>query len=123
MKDVMLLSLIAMAKSEEPVEHDVTLIVSGFLVSGFIVSYENYVKHHSTLATVDAIITELRETSVPEGDEPLDDSPNYIHLRDAQYFVPGNEPIPGNTGVFVRIPLESVHGFTFGKLQYEVKDA
>ncbi len=46
-----------------------------------------------------------------------DTSPNFIHLRDAKYYVLGdNNPIPVNTGVFVRISLESIHGFSFGKL-------
>lgn len=117
MKDVMLLSLIAMASAEEPVEHDVTLIVGGFLVSGYVISYDKYVNHHQTTAELEEIFKELRKAPVPEGKEAVDNSPNFIHLRDAKYYLPGVNPIPGNMGVFVRIPLESVHGFTFGKLQ------
>lgn len=121
MKDVMLISLIALAKAENPIEQDVTLLVGGFLVSGFVVSYENYVKHHQITESIETAFEELRKVPTPEGEEPADDSPNFIHLRDAKYYHTSGNPIPGNTGVYVRLSLESVHGFSFGKLQAEVK--
>lgn len=117
MKDPMLLGLILMAGQKEPLEQDVTLNVGGFLVSGYVVSYERYVKHHQTTEALDIAFEQLSKTPNPEPPELLDNTPNYIHLRDAKYYLPGVEPIPGNMGLFVRVPLTSVHGFSFGKLE------
>ena len=117
MKDIMLISLITLAGAEKPIEQDVTLIVGGFLVSGFVMSDENYVKRHQITESIEIAFEQLRKIPVPKGEEPTDDSPNFIHLRDAKYYTPGGNPIPGNMGVFVRIPLESVHGFSFGVLE------
>ena len=113
MKDAILLALIAAVEAEEPLEAAVTLLVSGFLVSGFVVSYDKFMKQHPLTVEVLKIPNEPD----PESPEPTDNIPEFIHLRDARYFVPGGNPIPGNTGIFVRIPLDSIHGFSFGLLE------
>jgi len=117
MKDVMLISLVAAAEAEPPLEHDITLLVGGFLVSGFVVSYDKYVQHHQTTSGIDLAIKEF----VAEDSKPNEKTINYIHLRDAKYYIPGANPIPGNMGVFVRIPLDVIQGFSFGKLEAERK--
>jgi len=124
--DIILWALISMAESEPPIEHDVTLIVGGFLISGFVVSYENYLKHHVVTKMLDEkiqkCIAELPEPSESvDSDEPQDNTPNYIHLRDAKCFTPGQNPIPGNMGVYYRIPLAHVQGFSFGLLCAETR--
>jgi hypothetical protein len=113
MKDVMLISLITLAEADPPMEHDITLLVGGFLVSGFVISYEKYVHHHQTTAGIESAIKQFNA----DNPEPTEKTYNFIHLRDAKYYVPGANPIPGNMGVFVRISLESIHGFSFGKLE------
>lgn len=118
MKDVMLVALAVFANSETPMEHDVTLNVGGFLLSGTVIGYKNYVQHNETINAIETALTKLRETKpVTESDEDIDDSPNFIHLRDAQYFLPGNQPVPGSQGLFVRVPIESVCSFSFGRLK------
>lgn len=118
MKDVMLLSLIACAGAEEPLEKEVTLLVGGFLVSGAVITYAKYVEHNTITASVEKAFEEVRRNSEAEtgAEEAADKGPNYIHLRDARYFTPGQMPIPGNMGIYVRIPLEAVQGFSFGSL-------
>ena len=108
----MLISLVAAAEAEPPIEHNVTLLVGGFLVSGLVVSYDKYVKHHQTTSGIDLAIKEI----VGEDPEPNKKTYNYIHLCDAKYYIPGANPIPANMGAFVRIPVEAIQGFTFGKL-------
>ena len=115
MKDVMLISLIALAEADPPMEHDVTLLVGGFLVSGFVTSYEKYAQHHQTTAGIESAI----QQAAADAPEPTEKTYNFIHLRDAKYYTPGAAPIPGNMGLFVRISLHSVHGFSFGKLEFE----
>ncbi len=115
MKDLILLSLIISAEADPPMEQDVTLLVGGFLVSGFVISYDKYVQHHETIATIESAIQKVKA----ENPEPTEKTTNFIHLRDAKYYTPGGAPIPGNTGVFVRLSLESIRGFTLGSLVAE----
>jgi hypothetical protein len=115
MKDVMLLALIAIAEAEEPIEHDVTLLVGGLLVSGFIISADKFMKHHQTSTGIWNILNKMES----EEPQPTDAPREYIHLRGAKYYFPGAKPIPDNTSIFVRISLESVHGFSFGKLEFD----
>lgn len=117
MKDVILVSLIVLAEAGNETEHDVTLIVGGFLVSGYVISYKKYLEHHGTTKSIGLSLDKIIESEP----SPPEKTYNFIHLRDAKYFVPGNQPIPANMGIFVRIPLESVHGFSFGVLQSENK--
>ena len=117
MKDVMLISLIAMAEAETPMEQDVTLIVGGFLISGFVVSYKKYCEHSPITSGINNALDEVTASDI----EPPEKTYNFIHLRDAKYYHTSGNPIPGNTGVFVRIPLESIHGFSLGKLVAETR--
>ena len=116
MKDVILISLIALAESDKQIEQDVTLLVGGFLVSGFVISYKTYSEHNPITSNIEKVIEELKETKPIESQQDKH-SPNFIHLRDAKYYHTTGNPIPGNTGVYIRIPLSSVHGFSFGKLE------
>jgi hypothetical protein len=115
MKDFMLESLIILSEMKTPIEHDVTLLVGGFLVSGFVISYKKYIEHHQTMKFIDSAIEKINARNP----EALDESPEFIHLRDAKFYFPGANPIPGNMSIYVRIPLESVHGFSFGKLEFK----
>jgi len=59
MKDIMLISLVKLAMAETPSEQDVTLVVGGFLVSGYVISYEKYVQHHQLTNTIDEALKQL----------------------------------------------------------------
>ena len=120
MKDFVLEMLVRMAE-EENIEHDVTLLVGGFLVSGFVTTTDKYLQHHPTLKAGWTLLQENKtttESKQPDAapSEINEDRPDFIHLRNAKYFVPGQPAIPGNADVYCRIALNAVHGFSFGKL-------
>jgi hypothetical protein len=122
MKDVLLMVLAHLAE-EEPTaegkafEPDVTLLVGGILVSGFVVSKKKYMEHHPIVARIQKVCDEHKDEMPKADDEQSEDlSPDFIHLRDARCFTPSGGPVPTNQGVFWRISLESVQGFHFGLL-------
>lgn len=115
MKDGLLVTLVGIAEGDEPFEIDVTLLVGGFLVSGFIVSAEKFMENHPASKAFWKQVTELRAKAIPS-DQAEDATRNFIHLREARFYTPGEAPIPGNEGVYWRAPLESVQGFNFGLL-------
>jgi hypothetical protein len=108
MKDAILIALVNFAEGEKQIEHDITLLVGGFLISGFVISRDDYMKHHATTNALWKAIEDLPE--------PEDNTPNYIHLRNARYYASDGNPIPQNTGGYIRISLESIDGFSFGLL-------
>lgn len=113
MKDFVLVSLITLAEAESPLEHGVTLIVGGFLVSGFVVSYEKYMQHNPTTQSIETAL----QTVIPDSADTTKNECNFIHLRDAKYFTPGANPIPENMGLFIRLSLDSIQGFSIGILK------
>jgi hypothetical protein len=120
MKDELLLVLISLAEVEEPIETDVTLLVGGFLVSGFIVSAKKYMEHHVVTKRISRLREQIRSTT-PAAEDGEDTPLNFIHLRDAKFYTPGGPPIPQNKSIFWRGCLESVHGFSLGVLAAEVR--
>ena len=121
MKDGILVSLILVAESKAQIEVDVTLLVGGFLISGYITSKDKYLQHHAATAAIGEALKNSPPPDQSVDNETVDNTPKYIHLRDAKYYLPGANPVPGNTGIFIRISLESVHGFSFGKFEVEGK--
>lgn len=113
--DALLIQLTDLAESDKAIETDVTLLVDGLLISGFVISADKYMKHH---VIAEAYWKNLNNRGLVAND-PTDRPANFIHMRDAKYYLPGANPIPGNTGVFVRISLSSIHAFSFGKLEAE----
>ena len=115
MKDPILLSLsVLAAKPEKHLDLYITLVVGGFLVSGHIVSYEEYsqqhhitsgIKHAFDIIEKDAGLNKLTESSC-----------DFIHLRNTQFFIPGPHPIPRNMETYARFSIDSVQGFFFGSL-------
>ena len=118
----------------------ITLNIAGALVSGWIVSGNEYFHGIADVleqAGGDVFAEVIREVavqrfpmfqatfddSVPDSD-PASESElqrtevqpiEYIHLRDARFFYGGNA-IPGNQGVWWRGRLSQVIGFTYGLL-------
>jgi hypothetical protein len=123
MKDPLLAVTIELAKAEKPLESNVALIVGGFLVSGFVISEDKYMEHDPLGSAVLVAAKKLGDTKktseAVKPEEPQDIMPDFIHLRDARFYTPNGKPIPGNMGVYCRISLESVDGFTFGLLTAE----
>lgn len=115
MRDPILEEMVKFAEWGEPLELDVTLVIAGFLVSGFIISKQKYLQHNVVTQKLD----EGNKKAMAElGEEvPADDGKRrYIHLRNAQFFVPGQIPIPANGQATCRLKLSSVTGFHFGLL-------
>lgn len=116
MRDPLLEFVVKLSESAEPLESDVTLVVGGFLISGFVVSRRKYMMHHPlTKALEDAADADPPDENDPQ--EPVDpEKRRFIHLRDAKCYVPGQPAIPGNAGMYYRIPISNVSGFSFGLL-------
>lgn len=121
-KDKYLVGLMIMATGEEkPQEAAVTLMVNGMLVTGFIISPEKWLKHCPDAAAVDAAFARAfaKQEGAAQDEGATDDlSLDYIHLRDAKYYVPGQTLFPSEgAGLFVRILLDAVDGFHSGYLK------
>ena len=116
MKDTLLLVVSNLAEADVPVETDITLVVGGFLISGSVVSAKKYFTHNAVV-TMAGMIEQIKSEAARQENnktEPL--KTNFIHLKDARYYTPGQNPIPSNTGVFCRISLDAISGFSFGRL-------
>lgn len=115
--DPLLVAAIALAEDAGGAEIDITLVTGGFLISGFVISFEKYLKHHAFVEGVAHALTKVA-TEDGSGDQPRPDASgrNYIHLRDAQYFGAGASAVPESMGVVCRVRLEEVVGFHLGRL-------
>lgn len=109
-KDDILIQLTDFAASEKQVEVDVTLLVDGLLISGFVISTEKYMKHNTITDVYWDNLQKKGKIPIEHVDRPAD----YIYLRDAKFHHPGGSGIPTNTGVFLRVRLSSVSCFSFG---------
>lgn len=123
------LQRLASFANHEGFEIGITLQVSGLLVSGVLVSGARYFEaiaedfkqglaaHEELAAIVQEGIASFAEIYAEEGGEdaapPL---PQYLHLRDAQFFSTAGTPIPGNQRVWWRGRVSEVGGFTIGQL-------
>ena len=116
MSDSLLLAVINLAEAEVPVETDVTLVVGGFLISGTAVSAKRYFMHNAVSAMAGMMEQVKNEASRREANRAETIKKTYIHLKDARYYTPGQNPIPSNMGVFCRISLDAIAGFSFGRL-------
>lgn len=116
MVDPILISLCAMAEAEKPMEIDITLIVGGFLISGNVTNSKTYFKHHPIPEGILRGMEAIKKEDPGLVEKFKNAEKEFIYLRDAKYFLPGTDPIPMNMSVFVRISLDSIHGFSFGKI-------
>lgn len=110
--DPLLTAYVLMSEGNEPIEQEITLVLPGFLVSGYVISREKYMQHHRTTQIFEEGLREA-DSSTPKTDDHIR---HYINLRDARFFVPGQPPIPGNQAVVCRFKLDSVCGFLLGAL-------
>lgn len=120
MKDPILELVVLMTESADSIELDITLITSGYLVSGYVISKDTYKKSHPfTDGIFDAIQKAIESQDADDDNESDSSERNFIHLRDAKFFVPGQPPLPNKTGVNCRIKIEDVTGFSLGILNVE----
>jgi hypothetical protein len=88
-------------------------VVDGFLISGFVISRAQYMQHHVLTSSIEQGIKDALAAG-----SPTDDGARaFIHLRDAMYFTPGQDPVPANESVVCRIGLDRVSAFHLGFLE------
>jgi hypothetical protein len=111
-----------------------TVQVGGLLVSGQLVSGEQYFEGIAAdfehgLAAYPQLAQAMKKSfasfgviykseSQPEGSQSVEArAPNYIHLTDARFFSTAGDPIPQNKGVWWRGRISAIGGFTIGQLR------
>jgi hypothetical protein len=123
------LQRLASLANDDGIEVGITLQVSGLLVSGVLVSGAAYFQAiaenfseglaaHADLAqamkegigSFSGVYAKGESASAP----PL---PQYLHLKNAQFFNTAGVPIPENQRVWWRGRVSEVGGFTIGQLQ------
>ena len=123
------LQRLASLANDDGLEVGITLQVSGLLVSGVLVSGAAYFQAiaenfsqglaaHAELARAmkDGIgsFSGVYAQSAASATPPL---PQYLHLKNAQFFNTAGAPIPENQRVWWRGRVSEVGGFTIGQLQ------
>lgn len=100
----------------------VTLTVGGTIVSGYLISAKDYFEAFADEFTSswpdDPIADEIKGQFKKFGVVPKKEQNrfNYIHLRDARFFHPGQPAMPGNRGVLWRSRIAAIDGFCLGQL-------
>ena len=121
--------------ANDGLEIGVTLLAESVIVSGTLIGGEQYLKlFGEDFAAVfgylgDEKQDEIRNAYVEEGRRIYKKSegdaaarnPAFVHLKDAQYFSPGTEPIP-QEGLLWRGRLTKVSGFTLGRFSINRPD-
>jgi len=113
MQDPILELIVKFAESDAQLETAVTLVVDGFLISGFVISRAQYMQHHILTSSIEQGIKDALAAGKPSDDGAR----AFIHLRDAMYFTPGQDPVPANESVVCRIGLDRVSAFHLGFLE------
>ena len=132
--DWFLTTLVNLANSGA-LEMGVTLLVGGLLVSGTLVGGATYFEGFSrsfyegfsSSFPDDPEVSEsvrssfaqlgLLYPSSGDGNTSLP-PPEFIHLKQAKFFTPGNKPTPDNQGVWWRGRLSEISGFHLGNLSW-----
>jgi len=47
------------------------------------------------------------------------EKPYFVHLKNAKFYYPGEQPVPKNRGLWWRSRLEAIDGFSLGSLSVE----
>ena len=100
----------------------ITLSLKGLLVSGSLIGYREYFEGIASLAEksngnsemVGFVADTIR--GIAEKISKFDMPVEYIHLKDAHFYLGGNKEIPANAGVYWRGRLSEIDGFTIGLL-------
>lgn len=113
----------------------ITLISGGMLVSGIMIGGEEYFRLYGemmrlafsgedTQAAMQQWVATFGERYLSSDEEESDREsgrpsypPQFIHMKNAKYFTPGERPIPGSgDGTLWRGRLSQVTGFNYGSL-------
>ena len=111
----------------------VTLSVGGLVISGIIVSRDEYMKSvaNSLREGVSKLQDEIKEFLESQVFKPMTrpldkkgqgyvvENTKYIHLKNARVFNTSGQPVPARgSGFLWRGRISSVDGFSIGKLEY-----
>lgn len=112
-------------QSEIQITIGITIITHGFLISGELIGGKEYFNEFAKEFTNgDESMNSIREVFSNQGDEIYNNKTEssdisklqYIHLKNARYFHPGEKSIPTNKSILYRGRLAEVSGFTLGIL-------
>ena len=117
-------------QKEDAAEKDyslsITLHIGGMLVSGDLISQYQYLREFmggSVLQKMESLASEIAsagDSASAEAQETNTD-PEYIHMRNAKFFHPGQTPVPGSgVGVLWRGRVASVDSFILGSLNVTI---
>jgi hypothetical protein len=99
-------------------ETEITLQVSGMLVSGYIISTRQFLLEHPLTDRLLEEIDRQNRADATASPNPEKNQVEFIHLRDTRFYTPGQPPIPtSGPGTFWRCRLSDVSGFHFGILK------
>ena len=115
MSDPVLEVIVKLAETGPEIDIPVTLAVGGLLISGRVISREDYMQENWLTASIEEGIKQaMSETGEEAGND--NGHRRFIHLRDVRYFSPGQSPTPSVGTVTCRIALAHVSAFHFGFL-------
>ena len=130
--DCFLQSLVSIV-NDESASIPITLSVGGLLISGDMIGGKTYFDEFArqfkdgfrnvsseTASTIEEAFKRLGDVYDPiqkesQGSDPIP-KPHLVHLRDAQIYQSGASPAPSEKGVLWRGRLESVDGFSLGRV-------
>jgi hypothetical protein len=119
--------------NDESASIPITLSVGGLLISGAMIGGKTYFDEFArqfkdgfrnvrseTASTIEEAFKRLGDVYDPiqkesQGSDPIP-KPHLVHLRDAQIYPSGASPAPSEKGVLWRGRLESVDGFSLGRV-------
>lgn len=125
--DAVLLMFLSLVE-EDGMEVAVTLNIKGAIISGFLIGasayYEGITEASKSLldSTMSKIISKkfndlkeayLKQKQDESGSEDQDNSPTFIHLKNAIYFNRSNQSTPTDTHAWWRGKISSIDGFSF----------
>ncbi|MFA6560536.1 MAG: hypothetical protein WCV00_01345 [Verrucomicrobiia bacterium] len=113
---VVKLSMSMKDKSDGRAEIGITLHVGGLLVSGIITTPRDFLMNHPLTDQVLEVHDELMKAEATDSKDEDSALPEFVHLRNARFFVPGQLPIP-QEGVYWRGRLSEIAGYSFGVFQ------
>ncbi|ALN77642.1 gas vesicle protein GvpU [Staphylococcus agnetis] len=107
------------ATNENGFALDISLLVNGSIVSGTLVSAEDYYKSLSeSFKDGNDVAKEFSEqfSDASESAKSSEGGANFIHLKDARVYLNGSHPIPSVGSTLWRGRLTEVDSFFLGKI-------
>lgn len=98
-----------------PVDMRITILIDGWLVSGTVVSREDYINSNLVLVPAAGAMDSFLASDASH-DTLFDKETNFLHLRGAKFFSGKAVPIPDSDNTFFRCRFAAISGFFIGLL-------